>query len=126
MFPPSNRLLATTDFPTDNTISYGIAQLSLASWHYGTVKPEPTICHIATVERQIGDSMLIVVPGSRNVRVLGPTAAIVWRGLDTACDREWLVAMLGQVYPDIPVEDRARAVQEILQTLESDGLVSLG
>ena len=103
-----------------------MTQRRRASWHHGCVKPEPTIRHIATVERQIGDSVLIVVPGSQNVRVLGPTAAVVWRGLDTACDRDWLVAMLGQVYPDIFVEDRTRTVREILEILESDGLVSLG
>ncbi len=83
------------------------------------------IRRVEVVERRIGTSLLIVVPGTREVRVLGPTAALVWQGLDTIGDQDGLDDLLGDVYPDVPDGDRGRAVTEILNTLESDGLVSV-
>ena len=89
------------------------------------VEPEPTIHRVATVERQIGSSVLLVVPRTREIRLLGPTASIVWHGLRGTGDRDRLDGMLGEIYPDVPDEERVRAVHVILETLESDGLVAI-
>ena len=54
--------------------------------------------------------------------MLGPTAVVVWAGLESWTTAAKLDERLAQVYPDVPPEDRLSALGEILR-LEDEELV---
>ena len=67
--------------------------------------------------------MLVVTPSTREARLLGPTASIVWDRIADHTDHDELVAALAATYPDVPSDDRHRTLDEILRNLEVDGLI---
>lgn len=85
----------------------------------------PGIRRADIVERSVGDSVILAIPGTEEIRMLGPTAAAIWRSLGTVRTVDGLYSVLQQFYPDVPEAERLRAVDEVVSSLESDDLVVL-
>lgn len=71
----------------------------------------------------MGSSVILITPGSADIKLLGPTAASVWRELKNGADFDQLSLHFSALYPQIDGEERNSALRIILSELEADGFV---
>jgi len=77
-------------------------------------------------QRDLSDALVVARPSDGSPVFLGATAAVVWRLLDDWCTADQLASSLAETYPYVAPGERASALDQILQTLEDDGLVERG
>ena len=69
--------------------------------------------------REIGDKVVAARPTDGAPVVLAPTAAVVWRQLDTWTNLNDIDLRLAEVFPDVEATDRLAARAAILDALLS-------
>ncbi len=79
--------------------------------------------HRRVPTRTFANRVIVARPLDGTALVLGPTAASVWRLLDSWVSTSEVDAGLGVRFPDVPEHDRLRSSREILALLDDEGLL---
>jgi hypothetical protein len=90
-------------------------------------EPQPgTLRRRRVPERIVGDDVIVARPGDGEAVVMSPVAGVVWRSLDDWSTTLDIDRCLADVLPGVSDADRAAVRNEVLQALQSDGLLERG
>jgi len=82
--------------------------------------------HRSVPERRLIDRLIVARPLDGAPVVLAAPAAFVWRQLDGWVTTDDLDRRIADAFPDVAVETRRAACEEILEKLGDDDLVERG